>query len=157
MASRKIEDLHPITQQKAKEFLELAKKNGIEVLIYCTYRSPEEQGILYKQGRLREFGITVSELNEERKKLGLYPLSEKEANRIVTNAKAWQSFHQYGFAFDCVPLQGGKPDWSNAEAYRLLGEIGKQVGLEWGGNWKHFKEFPHFQDSETYQHMVKRR
>ena len=157
MASRRIEDLHPITREKVQAFLRLANENGIDVLIYCTYRSPEEQEILYMQGRLKEFGITVSELNEERKRLGLYPLSEKEANRIVTNAQAWQSYHQYGVAFDCVPLSGGKPDWGNIEAYKLLGEIGEQVGLEWGGNWKHFKEFPHFQDTETYQYMVKRR
>ena len=157
MASRRIEDLHPVTQEKVQEFLHLAKQKGIEVLIYCTYRSHEEQEILYLQGRLKQFGITLEQLNQKRKELGLYPLSEKEANRIVTNARAWQSYHQYGVAFDCVPLSGGKPDWSNTEAYRALGEIGKQVGLEWGGTWKRFQEFPHFQDIETYQHIVKRR
>ncbi|WP_297455976.1 M15 family metallopeptidase [Persephonella sp.] len=157
MASRKLEDLHPITQQKAKQFLEIAKQNGLDVLIYCTYRSPEEQEILYMQGRLEQFGITLEELNERRLKLGLWKLSEKEAKRKVTNARAWQSFHQYGFAFDCVPLAGGKPDWNNKETYQILGEIAKQAELEWAGNWKRFKEMPHFQDTETYNHIVKRR
>lgn len=147
MCSRKIEDLHPRMQEKTRKFLELASKNGIEVLIYCTYRSPEVQEVLYKQGRLKQFNLTVQQLNEERKKLGLYPLSEAEANRIVTYARAGQSLHNKRLAFDCVPLVGGKPQWNNIELYKRLGEIGKQCGLEWAGEWKRFKEYPHFEDT----------
>jgi peptidoglycan L-alanyl-D-glutamate endopeptidase CwlK len=156
MASRRLEDLHPVTRKKTEEFLKRAKEDGIEVLIYCTFRSPEEQEILYMQGRLEQFGITLKELNERRKKLGLWELTEKEARRKVTNAKPWQSFHQYGLAFDCVPLAGGKPDWSNHEAYEKLGEIAQKVGLEWAGSWKQFRELPHFQDTETFQKIVRR-
>jgi len=156
MASRRLEDLHPVTREKTKAFLQKAKEKGIDVLIYCTYRSPEEQEVLYMQGRLEEFGITLEELNEKRIKLGLWKLTEKEAKRKVTNAKPWQSFHQYGLAFDCVPLQGGKPDWDNFEAYAVLGEIAKEVGLEWAGSWERFRELPHFQDTETFQKIVKR-
>ena len=156
MASRRLEDLHPVTREKTEEFLEKAKENGIEVLIYCTFRSPEEQEILYMQGRLEQFGITLKELNERRKKLGLWELTEKEARRKVTNAKPWQSFHQYGLAFDCVPLAGGKPDWSNREAYAILGKIAGEVGLEWAGSWERFRELPHFQDTETYELITKR-
>ena len=157
MASRSLNDLHPVTREKAKRFLELAKNRGIDVLVYCTYRSPEEQEILYMQGRLEQFGITLKELNERRKKLGLWELTEEEARRKVTNARPWQSFHQYGLAFDCVPLAGGKLDWSNHKAYRKLGEIAQKVGLEWAGSWKQFREFPHFQDTETWNHISKRR
>ena len=156
MASRRLEDLHPVTREKSKKFLEKAKENGIDVLIYCTYRSPGEQEVLYMQGRLEQFGITLEELNEKRIKLGLWELTPEEARRKVTNARAWQSFHQYGLAFDCVPLQGGKPDWNNREAYAILGEIAGEVGLEWAGRWKRFKELPHFQDTETYNLIVKR-
>lgn len=154
MPSRNINDLHPITREKVKCFLEEAKRQGIEVLITCTYRSPEEQEVLYMQGRLRQFEITLEELNEKRKRLGLYPLSKEEANRIVTNARAWQSFHQYGLAIDVVPLNGGKPDWNNLQAFEKLGEIGQRCGLEWAGTWQRFKEYPHFQDTETYTLMV---
>ena len=156
MASRRLEDLHPVTREKTEKFLEKAKENGIDVLIYCTYRSPEEQEILYMQGRLEQFGITLEELNEKRIKLGLWELTPEEARRKVTNARAWQSFHQYGLAFDCVPLQSGKPDWDNVAAYRKLGEIAKEVGLEWAGSWERFRELPHFQDTETFQKIVRR-
>lgn len=156
MASRRLEDLHPVTREKTEEFLRRAKEKGIDVLIYCTYRSPEEQEVLYMQGRLEQFGITLEELNKRRVKLGLWKLTEKEAKRKVTNAKPWQSFHQYGLAFDCVPLQGGKPDWNNVEAYRTLGSIASEIGLEWAGGWRRFRELPHFQDTETYNLIVRR-
>ncbi len=156
MASRELEDLHPVTREKAKVFLQRAKEKGIDVLIYCTYRSPEEQEVLYMQGRLEQFGITLEELNEKRVRLGLWKLTEREAKRKITNAKPWQSFHQYGLAFDCVPLQGGKPDWNNIEAYRALGNIASEIGLEWAGGWRRFREFPHFQDTETYNLITKR-
>lgn len=156
MASRRLEDLHPVTREKTEEFLRRAKEKGIDVLIYCTYRSPEEQEVLYMQGRLEQFGITLEELNKRRVKLGLWKLTEKEAKRKVTNAKPWQSFHQYGLAFDCVPLQGGKPDWNNIEAYRTLGSIASEIGLEWAGGWRRFRELPHFQDTETYNLIVRR-
>lgn len=156
MASRDINDLHPIFREKVKIFLDEAKNQGIDVLITCTYRSPEEQDILYKQGRLKQFGMTVKDLNQERENLGLYPLTEEDANKIVTNARPWQSFHQYGLAIDIVPLNNGKPDWFNFKVFEKLGQIGKMFGLEWAGEWKAFKELPHFQDTETYMKIIKK-
>lgn len=154
MPSRKLDDLHPEVMKKALRFLTLAKqKYGIDVLIYCTYRSPEEQEVLYLQGRYDKLGITLEELNEKRKKLGLYPLTEKEAKKIVTNAKPWQSAHQYKVAFDCVPIVAGKPDWNNINLYKKLAEIGKEVGLDWAGEWKTFKEYPHFQDTKLFEEL----
>ena len=153
MASRRIEDLHPESRRKFEEFLKRAKSEGIDVLVYCTYRSEEEQQVLYLQGRLDKFGITLEELNEKRKKLGLWTLSPSEAKRVVTNAKPWQSAHQFGVAIDLVPLHGGKPAWSDVETYKRLGEIAKEFELEWAGEWKRFREMPHFQDSNTWKKM----
>ena len=154
MASRSLQDLHPITQVKAKKFLDIAKTRGIDVLVYCTFRPPEEQEVLYMQGRLDEFGINVDELNRRRLVHGLYRVSSKEASRIITNAEPWKSFHQYSFAFDCVPMHGGKAMWRDQETYEQLGQIAKIVDLEWAGSWKHFKETPHFQDTGTYNHII---
>ena len=153
MASRKLEDLHPESRKKSTEFLKKAKSEGIDVLVYCTYRSEEEQQVLYMQGRLNRFGITLEELNRKRRELGLWELSPAEAKRIVTNAKPWQSAHQFGVAIDLVPLHGGKPAWSDVETYKRLGEIAKEFELEWAGKWKRFREMPHFQDSETWKKM----
>jgi peptidoglycan L-alanyl-D-glutamate endopeptidase CwlK len=99
-------------------------KAGIDLLVTCTFRDREEQATLYALGR------TVP-------------------GKKVTNAKAGQSFHNYGLAYDVVPMRLGKPVWGTTGADLLLwqkvGELGKEAGLEWAGEWVGFKEFPHFQ------------
>jgi len=48
-----------------------------------------------------------------------------------------------------VPLRAGKPVWGTSgedgKLWQKVGEIGKSCGLEWAGDWKVFKEYPHFQ------------
>lgn len=118
--SRNLADLHPVVQDKAKKLLAAAKKEGIDVLVTSTYRDGESQNALYAQGRTKP-------------------------GRVVTNAKAGQSWHNYRLAFDVVPLVNGKAQWNDLRTFKRLGAIGKSVGLEWAGDWKSFKEFPHFQ------------
>jgi len=78
----------------------------------------------------------------------------------VTNAKGGQSIHNYGLAFDIVLLydndgngtfeeaswslikdfdKDSKADWMEVTNYF------KSKGWEWGGDWKNFKDAPHFQ------------
>jgi peptidoglycan L-alanyl-D-glutamate endopeptidase CwlK len=78
----------------------------------------------------------------------------------VTNAKGGQSIHNYGLAFDIVLLydndgngmfeeaswsqirdfdKDSKADWMEIVAYF------KSKGWEHGGDWKNFKDYPHFQ------------
>jgi len=102
------------------KWIDACKKAGYEVLVYCTYRSPEEQNDLYRIGR---------------------DLPGKKA----TNAKGGESYHQYRCAWDWVPLLGGKPQWNNEEMYRRCAEIGEAMGIEWAGRWKSFRETAHMQ------------
>lgn len=122
--SRRIEDLLPQVQPLANAFIEKCKAEGIELLITSTYRDKESQAALFAQGRTAP-------------------------GKIVTNARAGQSFHNYRVAFDVVPLRNGKPVWGTANEdavlWKKIGAIGIQCGLEWAGNWRTFKEFPHFQ------------
>lgn len=122
--SRQIEDLLPQVQTLAKTFIERCKEAGIDLLIISTYRDNESQAVLFAQGRTAP-------------------------GKIVTNARAGQSFHNYRVAFDIVPLVNGKPVWDttneNGVLWKKLGAIGKECGLEWAGEWRTFKEFPHFQ------------
>ena len=110
MASRSLDDLLPVVKRKAEEFHKLCADQGVDILIYCTYRSPEEQNGLYAQGR-------------------------SKPGKIVTNARGGESFHNYGCAFDFVPLVAGKPAWSGTSLYRKAGVIAESVGLEWAGRW----------------------
>lgn len=150
MVSREIKHLHPDLQVLYNKFFDRCRrdtwmlKNGITILLTCTYRSGEEQTALYEQGR-------------------------SKPGRIVTNAKAGKSKHNATFpdgtpsaeAFDIVPLRHGKLVWGTAgdgiddddtddhtddlEVWQRVGEHGVAVGLAWAGNWVQFREFPHFE------------
>tara|TARA_R110000772_G_scaffold3256_3_gene11771 strand:+ start:9506 stop:9925 length:420 start_codon:yes stop_codon:yes gene_type:complete len=119
--SRKIEDLHPIVQEKVKKFVDLCHENNIDLLITSTYRDAESQNSLYAQGRTAP-------------------------GKIVTNAKAGQSWHNHRCAVDVVPLRTGKPVWDGKDpVWKDVGRLGKEAGLEWAGDWVKFKELAHFQ------------
>ncbi len=119
--SRKLEDLLPQVRTRVEAFLKAADEAGIDLLVTSTYRDNASQDALYAQGRTRP-------------------------GRIVTNAKAGQSFHNYRCAVDVVPVRNGKPVWDSKDpVWQTVGRLGKAAGLEWAGDWKRFKEFPHFQ------------
>lgn len=59
----------------------------------------------------------------------------------VTNARAFQSYHQYGLAADSAFYRDGqlviseRDSWA-MRGYQLFGETSLQVGLLWGGGWR---------------------
>lgn len=129
MASRKKEDLRLILSdafdKAAAKYLELYP-NEPQPFLTCTHRPDEEQDQLFKQ----------------------VPK--------VTNAKAGQSPHNYlpSFAFDIAFLKPDKSlDWSTIN-FKRFADIITSISdkIEWGGNWKSFKDRPHFQlkDWERY-------
>ena len=119
--SRKLEDLLPQVRSRVEAFLKAADDAGIDLLVTSTYRDNASQDALYAQGRTAP-------------------------GKVVTNAKAGQSYHNFRCAVDVVPLRNGKPVWDTKDPVRqTVGRLGKAAGLEWAGDWKRFKEFPHFQ------------
>lgn len=138
MASRSIADLHPYMQDKARQFLYDCKAGGVDVLIYCTWRSGKEQDQLYAMGRTTKSNVGVTLLR---------PLG-----KIVTNARAGQSAHNFTIngrpaskAWDCCPMVGGKPVWAESHPHwQVIGHVAKSLGLNWYG-WPNskFREFPH--------------
>ena len=66
-----------------------------------------------------------------------------------TNAKALQSYHQYGLAIDIVSVRNGEITYLTNDNQSMLdskkiGPIGLKLGLGWGGTWKK-KDWPHFE------------
>lgn len=118
--SRKIEDLNPRVATLCMAFIAECDKAGIDIIITSTYRDNESQNALYAQGRTL-------------------------AGKKVTNAKAGQSYHNYRIAFDFCPIVNGKAGWNNVANFTKCGEIAEQIGLEWAGRWKSFKELAHCQ------------
>lgn len=111
-ASRNWELLQPDFARRLLLVFKIMKNTyGYDMAILEGYRSPERQTMLAAMGD------------------------------TVTNAKAFQSFHQYGLAGDCAFLRNGKLVISEKDpwamrGYRLYGEVAESVGLRWGGRWK---------------------
>lgn len=93
---------------------------------------------------------------------GLRTFAEQDAlykkTPKVTNAKGGQSIHNYGFAVDIVLIIDDKEaswdtvkDWDGDKKSDWMEcvEVFKKHGWNWGGDWKSFKDLPHF-DKKGY-------
>ena len=85
---------------------------------------------------------------------------EKRQNELYADGHsqaAWpNSYHGGGVAIDLVPVVFGIPwklKWDAFGRYKRIASIFKHWGFEWGGDWKEFKDNPHFQytDGKTAQ------
>lgn len=119
--SNKIELLNPALQAKANQLIQLCADNGITIKLSQTWRTKEEQNAIYAQGR------TIPGM-------------------IVTKCVYPQSLHCWGMAFDIVVIKNGKATWDTAE-YIKVGKLCQKanIGLEWGGSWITFRDYPHYQ------------
>lgn len=102
---------HDFTQRLLLIFKIMKEKHGYDMVLLEGYRSPERQD----------------------------RLAHQKTN--VTDAAAFESYHQYGLAADCAFLRDGKLVISEKDAwamrgYQLYGEVAESVGIHWGGRWK---------------------
>jgi peptidoglycan L-alanyl-D-glutamate endopeptidase CwlK len=110
-ASRNWGLLHPdYSQRLLLAFRIMKEKHGYEMALLEGYRSPARQDALARMGSQ------------------------------VTNARAFQSWHQYGLAADCAFWRDGKLVISEKDpwamrGYQLYGEVAESLGLTWGGRW----------------------
>ncbi|MDP4142990.1 MAG: peptidoglycan-binding protein [Bacillota bacterium] len=123
-SSTAISALNPYVASLARQFLNLCTQSGLDVTIIVTFRSWYDQDQLFAQGRT-------------------------QPGAIVTDAEGGDSYHNWGLAFDCAPMTNGVIDWNATDKFIEMGNLGQQVGLEWGGNWTTFNisivDMPHFQ------------
>ncbi len=117
-SERAIATLHPKVQPLARQLVLDAAAKDIEIRITSGTRTYDEQNALYEQGR-------------------------SKPGRIVTNARAGYSNHNFGLAIDVTVFQDGKPVWESPQ-YKTLGNLGKALGFAWGGDWQ-FQDEPHFE------------
>lgn len=125
ITSRNTADLYKPVRTRVEAFVRECAREGIDLLITCTYRDNEAQDALYAQGRTTP-------------------------GNIVTSARGGQSMHNYHCAVDVVPMRNGKCVWStkgnDGALWRKVGMIGESCGLEWAGRWTgKLKEMAHFQ------------
>lgn len=128
----RIELLHPAVRKEAGEiYKEICDRltGRAECRFAFTLRTFAEQDELYAQGRTK-------------------------AGKIVTNAKGGQSWHNYGLAIDIVLILDGKTaswdmqtdfDKDGLSDWQEVVYVFGLYGWEWGGSWRTFKDYPHFQ------------
>jgi peptidoglycan L-alanyl-D-glutamate endopeptidase CwlK len=158
MASRQINDLEPETRAIGYRLQAALNAAGLDVVMYCTLRTIDEQARLFRQGRsiemIREKILELQDLGRDDLARVIEDVGPQYGKRIVTYAGPGQSLHNYGMAIDSVVLIAGKPAWNpndgtndeaEMHAWRRYGEIAEDCGFEWAGRWKRFRELPHIQ------------
>jgi peptidoglycan LD-endopeptidase CwlK len=119
-SEKNISTLKPEVQPLARKLIELATEQGINAKVISGYRSYQEQDALYAKGRTAP-------------------------GPKVTKARAGYSYHNFGLAFDVgIFSKDGKEYFGESPDYAKVGRIGKNLSLEWGGDWD-FCDPPHFQ------------
>jgi peptidoglycan L-alanyl-D-glutamate endopeptidase CwlK len=126
MPSRKIEDCVTTLQRcwrDASTAFGVLNPTLPQPIITCTYRTPQEQLDLYAQGRTKA-GAIVTQISKGGKH-NCYPSK----------------------AFDIAfKNRDGKLDWSPHLFERFANIVHIQYpNVQWGGDWKSFKDLPHFQ------------
>lgn len=152
----RIAKLHPSVREEVTKIIQecnTALTGRAKVRITQGLRTFKEQVDLFALGRTR--------VNPQGK------TAKKPLGNRVTQAKGGQSVHNYGFAVDICLIIDGKTaswdtakDWDNdtvADWYECV-KIFAKFGWEWGGNWKNFKDFPHFEKKgfNNWRQLIKR-
>ncbi|EAH3048585.1 TPA: M15 family metallopeptidase, partial [Listeria monocytogenes] len=124
-ANRKlnVSGMNKSVADKTRNVIKKMAKKGIYLCVAQGYRSSAEQNALYAQGRTKP-------------------------GAVVTNAKGGQSNHNYGVAVDlCLYTSDGKNViWeSTTSRWKTVVSAMKAEGFAWGGDWKSFKDYPHFE------------
>jgi peptidoglycan L-alanyl-D-glutamate endopeptidase CwlK len=106
----------PEARAKALQLIELAEDAGLDVMFYDGWRDPDE---------------TQKNISKGTSKV----------------ADKFSSPHTWGIAFDIVFMRFGQPFWppANDKKWQMLGKIGKNLGLKWGGDFTSFFDGPHFE------------
>ena len=114
-----INELLPHVQGRVLKWLQACKDNGIDILIYETYRTPERQKALYAIGRTvdKDKPVVTSTLN---------------------------SMHIRRRAIDFVPTIKRVPQWNDIALYNKAIDLAIALGFESGRSYK-IKDYPHLQ------------
>lgn len=133
-SKRSKDNLSTADVQLQKLFNEVIKE--IDCTVIYGHRTPEEQFELFKKGR--------------EKVDGWWTVVDK--SKVVTNLDGTtkKSKHNYfpSKAVDVVPYP---INWNDINSFKLLASVIKRkalelgIDVEWGGDWKYLKDYPHWQ------------
>lgn len=101
------------TRKAAEQWYQYCIDNQIDLLIYETIRTKEQQQQYVNTGK----------------------------------SQTMKSYHLVGQALDFVPVEGKVAKWDGYETQGITKAINKakELGFEWGGEWRSFVDKPHLQ------------
>ncbi|AGW13013.1 putative peptidoglycan-binding domain 1 protein [Megalodesulfovibrio gigas DSM 1382 = ATCC 19364] len=109
LVDRDTAKLHPLFREAVQALLEWCKSEKLPFALFEGFRSPARQAWLHAQGRTRP-------------------------GAVVTNARAWESFHQYGLAADIVLKTDAGWSWAAsgaaADSWKRMRAQAQALGLE---------------------------
>jgi peptidoglycan L-alanyl-D-glutamate endopeptidase CwlK len=161
---QRIETAHPKVRSELKSiYLDICKALTGRAMCRFAFvlRSFAEQSAIYAQGR-----EPLAAVNAKRKAAGMGPIDANTNKLKVTNAQAGLSIHNFGLAVDILLIVDTNRDgkfetasWDTKSDFDGDGisdwmevvQIFKRYGWEWGGDWKSFKDLPHFQKDFGYK------
>lgn len=130
---QKIEQLHPFIKEDVKKLVDTINNSlltgNAKVRVAQGLRTFAEQNALYAKGRTAP-------------------------GPKVANAKGGDSIHNYGLAIDIVLIIDGKTaswdtkkdfDKDQQSDWMEVVQVFKKAGFSWGGDWRTFKDMPHFE------------
>jgi len=147
VASRDLADLTSETREKAQYVIRYCADHGVELLVYCTARSLQEQARLFRQSRtLPQITRYIRDLRERGYHVFADIVEEVGPQRgdWATNAGPGESWHNYLEAFDSVVVVAGKLLWKvyyndhhdNPQvrpAWQTYGKAVEAAGMRWLG------------------------
>ncbi len=146
----RIAQLHPKISSEVTPCMETLVAKGISIRVTQGLRSFSEQDAIYAKGRTTLSDISCVHVNGPRKP-GTCP--EHPLGATVTNAKAGESYHNYGLALDFALLhKDGSVSWkmnedsnhnNTADWMEVIVAFGK-AGFNSGLYWKH-PDTPHLE------------
>ena len=134
-----IATLLPEVQLLARSLVHATAAQGITIKVISGTRTYAQQDAIFMQGRVKD----LAKINAARKAASLDPIPASE-NVIRTKARAGQSNHNFGIAFD-IGVFLGKKYLEESPLYKAVAVLGKQLGLTWGGDWKSIDDEPHYE------------
>ncbi len=106
---RELANLAPSFRGRVQRLLERLASEELPFRMFEAFRTPVRQDWLYQQGRTRP-------------------------GSVVTKARAWESYHQYGLAADFVLWLDGRWSWDaageRASWWKRLHKLGRALELE---------------------------
>ena len=129
---------HKDVNKRAEELIRRCWAENVFIVFTDGLRTNEDQAVLYGKGR-KSYVYNGKQYGNP-------------SAKIVTNAKPGSSMHNYGLALDFVTCDGyGKNiDWVVGTKWKRAAAIAKELGFNWGGDWKSFYDAPHIEYSNGY-------